>query len=202
MSSVVVVLYCGSSLTKSLYDCLLRFKTTPILMPADTPLEMIKSLDPMCIMITGSPEYPNDPFAPRVDSRVFEGCGIPVFGICYGMQIMAIQMGGTVKRMNKPELECKQFNFNENPSPLFQDFTDAGAPVWMLHTCKVTAVPAGFTITGSTEDTEIGAMEDEEQGLYAVQFHPEHKGKDPASQAGHAMIWNFLTSVCGYQISA
>ena len=200
MSDVVVVLYCGSSLTKSLYDCLLRFKTTPILMPASTPIEMIMSVNPLCIMITGSPEYPNDPFAPRVDPEVFH-CGRPVFGICYGMQIMAIQLGGKVKRMNTPELECVQFDFDKQPSPLFQDFTDAGAPVWMLHTCKVTEVPEGFTVTGSTKDTQIGAMEDEERGLYAVQFHPEHKGRDPASQAGHAMIWNFLHVVCGYTVS-
>jgi GMP synthase (glutamine-hydrolysing) len=200
MSDVVVVIYCGSSLTKSLYDVLLRFKTMPILVPAHTPIAQIMSMNPRCIMITGSPEYPNDPFAPRVDEGVFS-CGVPVLGICYGMQIMAIQLGGKVKRMNKPELECIQFDFNDQPSSLFQDFTEDGAPVWMLHTCKVTKIPDGFTVTGSTKETKIGAMEDEERGLYAVQFHPEHKGKDPASQAGHAMIWNFLTAVCGYTLS-
>ena len=199
MSNIVAVLYCGSSLTKSLYDCLMRFKVTPVLLPSDTPIEIIMALNPMCIMITGSPQYPNDPFAPRVDPDVFS-CGRPVLGICYGMQIMAIQLGGEVKRMNMPEKECIQFDFNRNPSVLFQDFTDKGAPVWMLHTCKVTLVPDGFTITGSTEETEVGAMEDEERGLYGVQFHPEHNGKDPASQAGHAMIWNFLTAVCGYSV--
>jgi GMP synthase (glutamine-hydrolysing) len=199
MSNVVAVMYCGSSLTKSLYDCLIRFKLIPILMPSDTPIETVMALDPMCIMITGSPQYPNDPFAPRVDPAIFH-CGRPVLGICYGMQIMAIQLGGTVKRMNKPEKECIQFDFNDQPSVLYRDFTEKGAPVWMLHTCKVTEVPEGFTVTGSTEETEIGSMEDEERGLYAVQFHPEHFGKDPSSQAGSAIIWNFLNGVCGYEV--
>ena len=69
----------------------------------------------------------------------------------------------------------------------------------MVHSCKVTEVPANFSITGSTKVTEVAAMEDEERGLYAVQFHPEHRGKDPSSQAGTSILWNFFNKICGYE---
>lgn len=195
----VVVLYCGSSLTKNLYDGLLEFRTSPCLLPSDTPLEVIQGLDPIAIIITGSPDYVNGPRAPRVDPEIYTA-GIPVLGICYGMQVMAVDLGGEVKRTPLPELRCTHMDFTDEPSVLFRDFTEEGVSVWMLHVCKVTQVPPGFSVTGFTKRTEHAAMEDEERGLYAVQFHPEHKGKDPSSQAGAAIIWNFLNGVCGHVI--
>lgn len=195
----VVILYCGSSYTKSLYDTLLHFGLTPILLPSDTPMAMIQSLDPLAIMISGSPEYVNGPKAPKVDTAIYNST-IPILGICYGMQRMAKDLGGTVKRLPVPEKECVHLKLTDQPSVLFQDFTGAGAAVWMAHICVVTAAPEGFSVTGSTEDTAIAAMEDEERGLYAVQFHPEHLGKDPSSQAGTSILWNFLHYVCGYTL--
>lgn len=195
----VVVLYCGSTLTKNLYDELLGLHTSPCLLPSNTPLNVIQALDPLAIIITGSPDYVNSPRAPQVNPGIYT-CDIPVLGICYGMQIMVVDLGGEVKRTSVPELRSTHMDFTDNPSVLFRDFTEEGMSVWMLHVCKVTQLPPGFSVTGFTKRTEHAAIEDEERKLYAVQFHPEHKGKDPSSQAGSAVIWNFLNGVCGHVI--
>jgi len=200
MTRNVVILYCGSSFTKSLFDTLLTFKLRPVLLPSDTPYAVIEALDPLAIMISGSPDYVNGPFAPTVDLNIYDS-DTPVLGICYGMQRMAKDLGGTVKRLPGPEKELTPLKFTDEPSVLFRDFTEDGAPVWMAHVCIVTEVPEEFSIVASTAVTAIAAMEDEERQLYAVQFHPEHKGKDPSSQAGTAIIWNFLNGVCGYEIA-
>lgn len=196
--SNVALLYCGSSFTKSLYDKLISLNTKPFLMPSDTPKDMVMAINPIAIIITGSPMAPNHPKAPKVDTEIYNQ-NIPVLGICYGMQLMALDHGGIVKRMPLPEKECVLMGLDE-PSVLFRDFDEDAAPVWMMHTCKVTQMPEGFSCTGHTKETDIAAMEDEVRGLYAVQCHPEHYGKDPSSQAGTAIIWNFLNGVCGHEI--
>lgn len=196
--SNVALLYCGSNLTKSLYDKLVELKVRPFLMPSDTPAEDVLAINPIAIIITGSPDYVNGPNAPRIDVNLY-GCGVPMLGICYGMQLMARDLGGEVKRMASPEREWCHLELTNHPSELYQDFTEEGVPVWMLHTCKLTQVPEGFVVTGSTERSEIASMEDITAGLYAVQYHPEHKGRDPTSQAGTAIIWNFLKEICEHE---
>jgi len=198
MKDVVVVLYCGSSLTKSLYDTLLGLGVTPILIPSRVKMEDITVFNPLAIVITGSPDYVNDPRAQTVDPLVFSS-GIPILGICYGMQLMAKQLGGEVKRMAKPEKECVSMTFETRGSALYRDFAEASMPVWMLHSCKLTKMPPGFVCTGKTEHTEIAAMEHEHADIYAVQFHPEHRGNDPSSQAGTALLWSFLNGICGFE---
>ena len=195
----VVILYCGSTYARSLFDVLLSLGVRPILLPSDTPLDVIVALDPLALVISGSPEYVNGPRAPAVDTRIYT-CGRPILGVCYGMQVMARDLGGTVRRLAAPEKELIHLDFTNQPSILFRDFTDEGAPVWMSHVCVVTVVPEGFSVTASTEDTVNAAMEDEERGLFAVQFHPEHRGKDPSSQAGTAIVWNFLNGICGHEL--
>lgn len=195
----VAILYCGSTLSKSLFDKLLWLKLSPFMMQSNTPLEEILSINPIAIIITGSPDYVNAPNASMVDLGIYD-CGVPVLGICYGMQRMAVDLGGEVKRLSEPELEWVEMDLTGDESTLFRDFTEEGVPTWMLHTCKLTKAPPGFTITGFTDRTEIAAMENTERDLYAVQFHPEHKGHDPTDQAGTAVLWNFLNGICNYEI--
>jgi GMP synthase (glutamine-hydrolysing) len=188
----ICVLYCGSSLTQQLYDRLLHFDLEPILLPAATPAEQVLALNPAAIMTTGSPYYVNDPKAPSIDTALYDA-GIPFLGICYGMQLMARDLGGRVKRMSEPEKGSTKLSFVGPGSTLFQDFAEPACHVWMVHICKVTTLPDGFVTTASTERTEIAAMENTQRGLYAVQFHPEHI----KSQTGTAILWNFLEGVCG-----
>lgn len=192
----VIILYCGSHLAKNLYDKLLRFRLCPIMLPSDTPLEDIRRLEASALMITGSPSYVNDPVAEKVDQEIYNS-GIPILGICYGMQLITKNLGGQVKKMPLPERGPTHLALTDNISPLFLDFTEEGAPVWMIHNSKVTAMPPGFIRTAVTEQSEIAAMENTERGIYAVQFHPEHRGNDPATSAGTAILWRFLHEVCG-----
>lgn len=187
----IAILYCGSHLTKSLYDKLLYLGTSPILLPSNTEMEFIDSLGVKAIMITGSPSYVNDPKSEQVDKDIYN-CGLPVMGICYGMQRMAVDLGGSVKRMAKPERETTQLELEEPVSSLYADFSDKVAPVWMVHVCKVIDMPANFRITGKTAQTPVASMEWEERRLYGLQYHPEHRGKDRANQAGTAILYNFL----------
>jgi len=193
----IVILYCGSYSTKALYDKLLYLNVTPILLPSNSSEQLISSLQPKGIIITGSPNYVHDPNGYKVDQAIYN-MGVPLLGICYGMQRIAVDLGGIVKRMVKPEREEQHLKLSiDHPSILYQDFTDEGAPVWMVHVCKLTQPPEGFVVTGSTEETEIASMENPDRGIYAVQYHPEHRGKGASNQAGTAIIWKFLRDVCG-----
>jgi len=197
--SNIALLYCGSSFTKSLYDKLISLQTRPFLVPSDTPIQDIMSIKPKAIVIGGSGMAVQHPFAPRVDKDIYFA-GVPVLGICYGMQLMAVDLGGKVKRMALPEKECVLMETKE-PSVLYRDFGDASLPVWMAHVCKVTEMPEGFSCTGATENSQLASIEDEERGLYGIQYHPEHYGKDPSAQAGTAILWNFLNGVCGHEVT-
>jgi GMP synthase (glutamine-hydrolysing) len=191
----VAILDCGTSLMRSLLDTFYHLNQTPIVFPSDTPLSVVRCVDPCGIVISGSPLYVNDPNAPRVDKAIYGS--LPVLGICYGMQLMATDLGGRVMRMKKAERELINIKFVGQESLLYQDFVDDGAPVWMLHTCRVTQVPDNFIITSKSKRTDISSMEDSSRALYGVQFHPEHRGRDPSVQAGTAIIWNFLREACG-----
>ncbi len=195
----IVILYCGSVFVKGLVDKLINHVGGSVVMlPHNFPAEKIALLDPAGIIITGSGSYVNDPRAERVDPAIY-GMGIPLLGICYGMQLMAKDLGGEVKKMAEPERESVQMTFSTagKDSELYGDFADDAAPVWMSHNCKVTKVPEDFIICGKTDQCGIASMEHRGRNFYGVQFHPEHQGRDPAAQAGTIILWNFLSKVCG-----
>lgn len=190
----IVVLYCGSSLIQQLYDKLLGLRTRPILLPSDTPIEEIMRHAPKAIIISGSPQYVNDPTAPRVDTRIYEQAReVPILGICYGMQLIARDLGGSVKRMASMEKESTEIKITEPASVLYQDFIDDSCFLWMVHICKVVDLPNHFFSTSKTKLTEHASMEAPDLGIYATQYHPEYKG----SQAGTSVLWSFLNRIAG-----
>jgi GMP synthase (glutamine-hydrolysing) len=140
--------------------------------------EEILTYNPQGIILAGSPESTTEKNSPRAPKIVFE-LGVPVFGICYGMQTMAMQMGGLVEGSNIREFGYAQIKV-QGDSALLKDVKDHVAPdgsalldVWMSHGDKVTKMPVGFELMASTPSCPIAGMYHVEKKFFGVQFHPE-----------------------------
>ncbi|RDV83660.1 glutamine-hydrolyzing GMP synthase [Ammonifex thiophilus] len=159
------------------------------IIPYHTSLQEIKERRPQGLILSGGPASVYEESAPRVPLELFE-MGLPVLGICYGMQLMAHLLGGEVKPGIYREYGRTEL-YLSSPSPLWEG-VDSPTPVWMSHGDLVTKVPPGFTVTASTKDVSVAAMEDPARRLYGVQFHPEVAH----TAAGKQIIRNFLFKVC------
>jgi GMP synthase (glutamine-hydrolysing) len=151
--------------------------------------EEIRRRNPVALVLSGGPASVYADGAPRVDPAIFE-LGIPVLGICYGMQLMARDLGGAVDRTGVSEFGKTELEVSE--SPLFHDLPDRQV-VWMSHRDSVVAPPAGAAVTASSPSTPIAAFEDRERNLYGVQFHPEVMH----TPHGQEILKNFLYEVAG-----
>ena len=156
--------------------------------PYTKALEEIKAKSPDGVIFTGGPNSVYAEDAPKIEKEVFE-LGIPILGLCYGMQLMAHSLGGEVKESSQREFGKTEFKLEDNE--IFKDIPKESI-VWMSHVDKVVKLPEGFKIIGSTDNTEIAAMTDEKRKLYALQFHPEVNH----SEYGIKMIENFLVNIC------
>ena len=136
----------------------------------DITAEEVRARNPVGLILSGGPKSVHAPGAPALDPAVFD-LGIPVLGICYGHQIMATTLGGTVARTDAPEFGRTEFT-GDPTSTLLADQPDEQV-VWMSHNDAVTEAPEGFTAIGTTGGTQIAAMEDPDRGFYSVQYHPE-----------------------------
>jgi GMP synthase (glutamine-hydrolysing) len=166
----------------------------------DVTEEQIREFNPRGIILSGSPESTTEEGSPRAPEYVFNA-GVPVLGICYGMQTMAMQLGGKVQGSNEREFGYAQVHISAQ-SELIRDIHDAvtaeGVPlldVWMSHGDKVTAIPAGFTTIATTETCPYAIMSHEEKRFYGVQFHPEVTH----THQGLAMLKRFVLDICGCQ---
>jgi len=160
------------------------------LLPFNTSAARIREIAPKGIVFSGGPTSVYEENSPQVDPEIFE-LGLPILGICYGMQLMAHQLGGKVERANKREYGKADVDF-EADFRLVADL-DAKQTVWMSHGDHVVALPTGFKTTGSSEHAPIASMLHPEKNFFAVQFHPEVRH----SVHGNEMIRNFLYNVCG-----
>jgi len=158
------------------------------LVPHDISPEEVLAKNPYGLILSGGPAsiYAED--APQLDPRLLE-LGVPVLGICYGMQAMAKVLGGEVARTGTAEFGKTELTVLGGV--MLHDVGDVGS-CWMSHNDAVVRPPAGFGVTASTPSTPVAGMEDPERGLYAVQFHPE-VGHTPR---GTDMLKNFLTDAC------
>ena len=159
--------------------------------PYSLPIDEIKKLNPKGIIFTGGPNSVYDEKSPHISKEIFE-LGIPVLGICYGCQIMAHTLGGTVTSANDKSEYGKTKVTVDTDSKLFKDIKREEI-CWMSHTDYVSEVPKGFRVTAESATCPTAAMECEERKLYAVQFHPEVNH----TPNGKTMIKNFLYEVCG-----
>ena len=157
--------------------------------PFDISLDKIKEKNPKGIIFTGGPASVYGEDAPKCDSALFS-LGIPVLGICYGMQLMTHTLGGNVARANKREYGTTDVQI-DNTSPLFQGFDNTNGFL-MSHTDYVETLPEGFKNIGHTSSCPNAAIENSEKHLYGIQFHPEVNN----SVNGTLVIKNFLYNIC------
>ena len=155
-----------------------------------TSIEKIKERAPKGIILTGGPGNVHDPEALRCQKEIFDS-GIPVLGICYGMQLMAVELGGNVTTA-QPHGEYGKTEVALKYSPLFEGISESEI-CWMSHTSAVCELPTGFEVIGSTSAVPIAAMQNTEKNLYAVQFHVEVNH----TVNGQAMLHNFIYKICG-----
>ncbi len=160
-----------------------------IILSGDTTTKEILSYNPIGIITTGGPKSVYKTDSPLCDKELLQS-GIPILGICYGMQMMAYVLKGTVQ--SAPVSEYGQTSGTViSESPLFEKVGN-DLKVLMSHTDRITKIPEGFTVTACTNDCPIAAMENRDKKLYGVQFHPEvtHTLK------GKTIIRNFLYNIC------
>ncbi|MFO7706812.1 MAG: glutamine-hydrolyzing GMP synthase [Desulfobacterales bacterium] len=158
--------------------------------PPGIGLAQIQACRPEGIILSGGPASIYEPGSPRVDPAVFE-LGVPVLGICYGMQFMVNALGGRVERAAKREYGFAELSV-ARPEGLFKG-VPARTSCWMSHGDSIRRLPRGFTVTASTPNTPYAAAADDRRRLIGVQFHPEVAH----TPRGAAMLKNFLFAICG-----
>lgn len=156
-----------------------------------TPLEEIKAMNPVGIIFTGGPNSVYEETSPRCGREIFE-LGIPVLGICYGCQLMAHVLGGTVSNAAEKSEYGKTRVKLDKSSKLFSDL-ESEEICWMSHTDFISQVPEGFRVTATTDTCPTAAMECAAKNFYGVQFHPEVNH----TPHGTDMLGHFLYDVCG-----
>ncbi len=159
------------------------------IIPYDTPIETIRARSPKALILSGGPRSVYEEGAPACDPRLLDA-GIPVLGICYGLQLLAHALGGRVEAAPRREYGAARVTLHL-PSRLFSGLPSP-LDVWMSHGDEVKAPPDGFLITGSTDRT-IAAIENPARGLYGVQFHPEVAH----TPLGREILGRFLFEICG-----
>jgi GMP synthase (glutamine-hydrolysing) len=141
------------------------------IVPSTTPVAEILARRPRAIILSGGPSSVYADGAPGIDRALFEA-GVPVFGMCYGFQLMAQALGGTVDNTGAREYGRTQLSVSKPGSTLFEG-TPAEQQVWMSHGDACSAAPEGFTVTAATVTVPVAAFEDDARRLYGVQHHPE-----------------------------
>jgi GMP synthase (glutamine-hydrolysing) len=158
--------------------------------PAD-----IAKFNPTGIILSGGPESTTEAGSPRAPQQVYDS-GLPILGICYGMQTMAMQLGGLVEGGHHREFGYAEVEI-VGDDKLLGALTDhpgrQGLDVWMSHGDRVTRIPEGFSVTGRTESVPIIAMADEARRWYGLQFHPEVTH----TKQGLALLRRFVVDICG-----
>lgn len=152
-------------------------------------VEEIRRLEPAGLILSGGPSSVYDTEAPKCDPAVLK-MGIPVLGICYGMQWIAKEMGGRVEPAERREYGPAQLNIEKVESELFKNFPSS-LKIWNSHGDHVLTLPPGFHATGKTSNA-VAALENPERKIYAVQFHPEVNHTD----RGMEILRNFLFAAC------
>jgi GMP synthase (glutamine-hydrolysing) len=188
--ATVVILDFGAQYVRLIARRVREASVFSVILPHDAPWETIARHSPGALILTGGPESVLAPDAPDVAPEIWTA-GIPLLGICYGMQLMARELGGLLVAEQNREYGPAMMRVRTD-SPLFLEVPDT-TRVWMSHGDTVTVVPPGFTVLGKTASCELAAIGDLRRRFYGVQFHPEVV----QSEAGARMLRNFLREIAG-----
>jgi GMP synthase (glutamine-hydrolysing) len=183
----VLVLDCGGQYSQLIARRVRECRVYSELVPHTISPDQVRGRDPLALVLSGGPASVYAEGAPKVDSGIFE-LGIPTLGICYGMQVMAQELGGKVERTGISEFGKTEFTVEGGE--LFTNLPPEQVG-WMSHRDSVTAPPEGARVVASSPSTPITAFEDSKRRLYGVQFHPEVVH----TPYGNDLLKNFLYSV-------
>ncbi|WAA09208.1 glutamine-hydrolyzing GMP synthase [Fervidibacillus albus] len=186
----IIVLDFGSQYNQLITRRIREFGVYSELHPHTITAEQLKQMNVKGIIFSGGPNSVYDDNAFRCDEKIFE-LGVPILGICYGMQLMASYFSGKVEAASNREYGKAEINIQQK-SKLFQNLPE-NQTVWMSHGDLVTAVPEGFTVDATSPSCPIAAMSDEKRKMYGVQFHPEVRH----SVYGNDLLKQFVFDVCG-----
>lgn len=186
----IIVLDFGSQYNQLITRRIREFGVYSELLSHRLTAKEIQEMKPKGIIFSGGPNSVYDENAFHIDPEIFE-LGIPILGICYGMQLMAHNLGGKVESAESKEYGQAFIEVSDD-AVLFQD-TPKTQQVWMSHGDLVTEVPAGFEVVATSENCPIAAMQNKDRNFYALQFHPEVRH----SEYGNDILRNFAFSVCG-----
>jgi len=186
----VIVLDFGAQYTQLIARRIRECQVYCEILPFGTPVGDIVARRPMGLVLSGGPASVYEQGAPVADASVYD-LGVPVLGICYGHQLMARQLGGTVVQAEKREYGSTALEV-VRPTALLQD-VPCDAVCWMSHGDVVLEPPSGFRVTARSATTPVAAMECAERRLYGVQFHPEVKH----TPFGRDVLRRFVMDVCG-----
>ena len=188
----IVVLDFGAQYSQLIARRIREQKVFSVVLPFNASLEEIRSYSPVGIVLSGGPSSVYDKDAPLADKRVF-GLGLPVLGICYGLQFMVYALGGKVRPAAKREYGHAKVELQCSDSQLFQGLPKVLA-VWMSHGDSAEELPPGFRLTAKTPNA-VAAIENPERKMWAVQFHPEVHH----TPLGTDILRNFALNICGAQ---
>ena len=190
----IIVLDFGSQYTQLIARRLREDRIYCEILPYHSSFEDIKAKNPKGVILSGGPSSVYNKDAYEVDKRIYD-MGIPILGICYGMQRIAVDFGGSVIRSSHHEYGKAELIINEDNSaisPLFKE-CDNERIVWMSHSDKVDKLPDGFKTIAHSENSPYAAIANKEKRVYAMQYHPEVQH----SEEGYLMLRNFARDICG-----
>lgn len=189
-NQTVLVLDFGGQYKELIARKIREAKVFSYILSGDTPIEKIKEYNPIGIILTGGPSVAYSEVSPKCNMELFE-LGVPVLGICYGMQLICHMLGGVVSRSEKGEYGQTICRINNN-SRLFYGL-ERKQTVLMSHTDSIYTAPEGFDVLAKTADCPIAAFGNDSKKLYGLQFHPEVD----ITKSGKEIIGNFLYNICG-----
>ena len=185
----IIILDFGSQYSELIARRIRETKVYSEVLSYRTPAEHLRQLNPKGIILSGGPSSVYDSRAPHCDPDIWQ-LGIPILGVCYGMQLMVQQLGGKVSRSQRGEYGKASLKIDD-PTDLLTNVEDE-TTMWMSHGDSVTELPAGFEVLAHTDNTPCAAIAHHEKQLYGVQFHPEVVH----SIGGIALIRNFVYHIC------